>query len=81
MNKARNAALIGLGFGVGGDISFPGGPLDNTRRGGCWLIHSRSWGLNDPVRTIVISQLYEVTCPDHAHASLSPSTLMVGIPL
>lgn len=49
MIKARNTApFIGLGFGVGGDVSFPGGPLSNIKRGRCWLIHSLSWGQNDP---------------------------------
>lgn len=49
MIKARSAApLISLGFGVGGDISFPGGQLSSSGRGRCWLIHSLSWGLNDP---------------------------------
>lgn len=41
----RFAPLTGLGFGVGGDISFPGG--HSAKRGRCWLIHSLSWGLSD----------------------------------
>lgn len=85
MINARNtASLTGLGFGVGGDISFPGGPLSNTRRGRCWLIHSLLWGLNALVRTRVISLLFEVTTLStlHVHASFSWGTSrMPEVPL
>lgn len=83
MNKARKAApLIGLGFGVGGDTSFPGSPLSNSRRARYLLVHSLSWGLNDPVRTRVISQLHEVALATHTHTLFSQGTsMMLGIPL
>lgn len=71
MTEARNAApLIGLRFGVAGDISFPGGPLSEARRGRCWLIHHYRGDPLTWVRTSVISQLCEVA-PHNAYASLS----------